>query len=109
MSWSGAARKIVAIGRNYAEHAKELGNPLPKQPMLFLKPTSSIVGQPGNIELPKGAIVHHELELGVVIGKTGRNISASKAWDYVQGYSNLFYIFMITSSRFRYDCEKYPR
>ncbi|KAI8812435.1 hypothetical protein BJ742DRAFT_747095 [Cladochytrium replicatum] len=78
--------KIVAIGRNFAEHAKELGNEVPKSPFFFLKPASSIVREPGNIEIPKGCIVHHEVELGVVIGKTGRDIPASLADSYVAGY-----------------------
>jgi 2-keto-4-pentenoate hydratase/2-oxohepta-3-ene-1,7-dioic acid hydratase in catechol pathway len=81
------ARKIVCIGRNYAEHAKELGNKVPTTPMIFLKPTSSIISQPNPIELPKLSVVHHELELGVVIGKDGRDIAVEQAWDYVKGYS----------------------
>ncbi|KAI8814951.1 hypothetical protein BJ742DRAFT_746506 [Cladochytrium replicatum] len=58
------------------EHAKELSN----------EPASSIVREPGNIEIPKGCIVHHEIELGVVIGKTGRDIAASLTDSYVAGY-----------------------
>ncbi|KAI8058388.1 hypothetical protein BDF22DRAFT_739795 [Syncephalis plumigaleata] len=81
-----AGRKIVAIGRNYSEHAKELGNAIPKAPFFFLKPTSSYVTSPGKIEIPKGCIVHHEVELGVVIGKTGRDIPAVEANQYVAGY-----------------------
>ncbi|RKP25262.1 hypothetical protein SYNPS1DRAFT_15920 [Syncephalis pseudoplumigaleata] len=81
-----AGRKIVAIGRNYSEHAKELGNAIPKAPFFFLKPTSSYVTSPGRIEIPKGCIVHHEVELGVVIGKPGRDIPAVEASQYVAGY-----------------------
>lgn len=86
-------RKIIGIGRNYAKHALELGNAIPKTPMLFLKPTSSFVQQPHSIEIPKGCVVHHEciqiqikVELGVVIGKAGRDIKAIDAHSYIKGY-----------------------
>ncbi|KAI9355908.1 hypothetical protein DFJ73DRAFT_623314 [Zopfochytrium polystomum] len=82
-SWG---RKIVAIGRNYAEHAKELGNAVPKAPFFFLKPPSSYVRHPDPIELPAGVNVHHEVELGVVIGKRGRDVSVANAYDFVDGY-----------------------
>ncbi|KAI9591294.1 hypothetical protein BDF19DRAFT_389575 [Syncephalis fuscata] len=81
-----AGRKIVAIGRNYSDHAKELGNAIPKAPFFFLKPTSSYVASPGKIEIPTGCVVHHEVELGVVIGQAGRDIRASEADKYVAGY-----------------------
>ncbi|KAJ3408661.1 hypothetical protein HDV05_004792 [Chytridiales sp. JEL 0842] len=68
------------------EHAKELGNAVPKEPFFFLKPTTSYVTSPGKIELPKGAVVHHEVELGVVIGKSGRDIPESEALAHVEGY-----------------------
>ncbi|KAK8847495.1 hypothetical protein IAR55_005353 [Kwoniella newhampshirensis] len=81
-------RKIVAIGRNYADHAKELGNAVPKEPFFFLKPTSSyITPSEGSIEIPRGVIMHHEVELGVVIGKNGRDISSSEADEYIAGYA----------------------
>ncbi|KAI8379375.1 uncharacterized protein BYT42DRAFT_496411 [Radiomyces spectabilis] len=80
-------RKIVAIGRNYSEHAKELGNAIPKAPFFFLKPTSSYVANDGTVEIPTGCEVHHEVELAVVIGKNGRDIQASEAMDYVAGYA----------------------
>ncbi|KAJ2659933.1 hypothetical protein IWW48_003228 [Coemansia sp. RSA 1200] len=86
-SFAQAGRKIVAIGRNFSEHAKELGNAVPKAPFFFLKPTSSYVLSPGKIEIPRGCIVHHEVELGVVIGKKGRDIKAADAFDYVAGYA----------------------
>ncbi|KAJ3275312.1 hypothetical protein HK104_003918 [Borealophlyctis nickersoniae] len=79
-------RKIVAIGRNYAEHAKELGNEVPKSPMFFLKPTSSYVLQPNPVEVPKGTNVHHEVELGLVIAKDGRDIPSKEAESFVGGY-----------------------
>ncbi|KAL7419381.1 hypothetical protein Q5752_006219 [Cryptotrichosporon argae] len=87
-SFVRTGRKIIAIGRNYALHAKELGNAVPTEPFFFLKPTSSYL-QPGegHIELPKGAVVHHEVELGVVIGKTGRDIPRAEADEYIAGYA----------------------
>ena len=84
-----APSKIVCVGRNYREHAAELGNPMPDQPLLFLKPPSSIVGPTDAIELPAGsARVEHEGELGVVIGRRARLISDSEnSLDYVLGYT----------------------
>ncbi|CAG8774220.1 9718_t:CDS:1, partial [Acaulospora colombiana] len=59
-SFARTGRKIVAIGRNYAKHAKELGNAVPEKPFFFLKPTSSYVFSGGNVEIPQGVLVHHE-------------------------------------------------
>src|SRR6201995_3211912 len=60
--------KIVCVGRNYAAHAAELGNEIPKEPMIFLKPPSSIVGPGAAIELPKySQRVDHDVELTIVI------------------------------------------
>jgi 2-keto-4-pentenoate hydratase/2-oxohepta-3-ene-1,7-dioic acid hydratase in catechol pathway len=53
-------RKIVAIGRNYVDHVKELKNPLPKEPFFFLKPTTSYLPSGGIIEIPRGISAHHE-------------------------------------------------
>jgi 2-keto-4-pentenoate hydratase/2-oxohepta-3-ene-1,7-dioic acid hydratase in catechol pathway len=84
-----APSKIVCVGRNYREHAAELGNPMPDQPLLFLKPPSSIVGHEEFIELPAAsARVEYEGELGVVIGRRARLISDSEnPLDYVLGYT----------------------
>lgn len=81
-------RKIIAVGRNYAEHAKELGNKIPDEnPLIFDKPISSIITQGSSIEIPKGwNELHHEVELGVVIGKTGKFIKEEEAMDHVEGY-----------------------
>jgi len=83
-----SGKKIVAIGRNYAQHAKELGNAVPTSPFFFLKPTTSYLPLNSNsqIRLPPGCEVHHEVELGVVIGKTASKISSQNAYDYVGGY-----------------------
>ncbi|KAI4317564.1 hypothetical protein L6164_025427 [Bauhinia variegata] len=80
--------KIVAVGRNYAAHAKELGNAVPKEPVLFLKPTSSYLENGGTIEIPHNVdSLHHEAELAVVIGKKARDVPESSAMDYVAGYA----------------------
>ncbi|KAF0441600.1 putative mitochondrion protein [Gigaspora margarita] len=86
-NFTSIGKKIVAIGRNFSDHAKELGSTVPKSPFFFLKPTSSYLLQGGSVELPKGSEVHHEVELGVVIGKNGRDIIANEAFDYVAGYA----------------------
>ncbi|XP_031277219.1 probable acylpyruvase FAHD1, mitochondrial [Pistacia vera] len=80
--------KIVAVGRNYAAHAKELGNAVPKEPVLFLKPTSSYLENGGTIEVPHPLdSLHHEVELAVVIGKKARDVPETTAMDYVGGYA----------------------
>ena len=80
--------KILCVGRNYAAHAKELGNEVPKEPLLFLKPPSALVGPGEKIVLPKeSARVEHEAELGVVIAKKCKNVAADRAADVVFGYT----------------------
>ncbi|CAG8471464.1 267_t:CDS:2 [Dentiscutata heterogama] len=86
-NFTSIGKKIVAIGRNFSDHAKELGNTVPTSPIFFLKPTSSYLLQGGSVEVPKGSEVHHEVELGVVIGKNGRDIIANEASDYIAGKS----------------------
>jgi len=80
-------KKIVAIGRNYAAHAKELSNAVPKEPFFFLKPTSSYLLSGSKLEIPQGIIAHHEVELGLVIGKGGRDISQRNAESHIAGYT----------------------
>jgi 2-keto-4-pentenoate hydratase/2-oxohepta-3-ene-1,7-dioic acid hydratase in catechol pathway len=81
--------KIVCVGRNYRDHAAELGNPMPDAPLLFLKPPSAVAGHGDTIELPAGsARVEHEGELGVVIGRRARRIADNEnPLDYVLGYT----------------------
>ncbi len=80
--------KILCVGRNYVAHAKELGNEVPKEPLLFLKPKTSLIGHGGLVELPpESSRVEHEAELGVVIGRTARRISREQAMDHVFGYT----------------------
>lgn len=81
--------KIVCVGRNYREHAAELGNKMPEEPLLFLKAPSAVIGNDEVIKLPpQSNQVEHEGELGVVIGKTTQRISAEdNPLDYVLGYT----------------------
>jgi len=80
--------KIVCVGRNYVEHAKELGNEVPKIPLIFLKPPSSIINPNEPIVLPpQSRQVEHEAELVVVIGKRARNVTAENAKAHVYGYT----------------------
>ena len=81
--------KIVCVGRNYREHAAELGNKMPDEPLLFLKAPSSIIANEERIELPpQSQQVEHEGELGVVIGRRVRNLSDNDdALSYVFGYT----------------------
>src|SRR5437868_7569535 len=72
--------KIVCVGRNYREHAKELGNEVPREPLLFLKPPSSIVWAGEVIQLPAASSrVEHEGEIGVVVGRTLTRVSEGDA------------------------------
>jgi 2-keto-4-pentenoate hydratase/2-oxohepta-3-ene-1,7-dioic acid hydratase in catechol pathway len=84
-----APSKIVCVGRNYREHAAELGNKMPDEPLLFLKAPSAIIFSGDEIVLPKQSQqVEHEGELGVVIGRVARNIpSEEDPLRYVLGYT----------------------
>lgn len=80
--------KIVCVGRNYIDHAKELGNEVPKMPLIFLKPPSSIIGVGDAIVLPgQSQQVEHEAELVVVMGKKCKNIPPEQAKAYIFGYT----------------------
>jgi 2-keto-4-pentenoate hydratase/2-oxohepta-3-ene-1,7-dioic acid hydratase in catechol pathway len=80
--------KIICVGRNYVEHAKEQGVEIPEIPLLFLKPPSAVIGHGQKIVLPpQSQQVEHEAELAVVISRTGRWISSDSALDYVLGYT----------------------
>ncbi len=80
--------KIVCVGRNYAAHAKELGNDIPTEPLIFLKPPSSLIAHGDAIVYPAlSTSVHFEGEIGVVIGRRARNVKAAQAFDYVRGYT----------------------
>lgn len=83
--------KIVCVGRNYADHAAELGNEVPKEPLLFLKAPSALIISDENIVIPtQSDQVEHEGELAVVIKKTCQNLSESdNPFEYVLGYTCL--------------------
>ena len=80
--------KVVALGRNYAEHARELGNEAPETPLIFLKPSTSVIGEGDAIRLPASSEeVHHEGELAVVIGTPARHVAPENALEHVFGYA----------------------
>ena len=96
--------KVVCIGLNYVDHAKETGSPIPTEPIMFMKPTSSLNGPNDEVVLPRSITLSQtgnenensfkesdqsdwEVELGVVIGEEARSISASSALKYVAGYT----------------------
>lgn len=80
--------KIIGVGRNYAEHAREMGNEVPTSPLLFLKPNTAVIGPDDPIVLPHWtAEVHHEVELAVVIGKVTKDVSPETALQRVFGFT----------------------
>ncbi len=80
--------KILCVGRNYVEHAKELGNEVPKVPLIFMKPPSSIIANGDAIFLPpQSTQVEHEAELVVVIGRKTKNVTTETAKEYIFGYT----------------------
>ena len=79
--------KIICVGRNYAEHAKEMKADVPTTPVLFLKPPTAVVHNHGSVVIPPvSRELHHEVEMTVLIGKRGKNISREKAMDHIAGY-----------------------
>nr|CAH8867294.1 unnamed protein product [Trichobilharzia regenti] len=88
-SLKSICRKIVAVGRNYADHAKELGNKVGDSPVIFMKPSSCIIEEGESIKMPNGTTeIHHEVELGFVIGKRltsvkPNEVSSSSVMGYV--------------------------
>lgn len=77
--------KIVCVGRNYAKHAAELGGEVPDEPLIFFKPPSSLIGEGEPIVMPPiSKRVDFEGEIGVLIGKRARKVSASEGWSYVE-------------------------
>ncbi len=79
--------KILCLGRNYAEHIRELGNPAPDAPVIFIKPASSVIGGGEAIVIPPySRECHHEAELALLIGRKGKDIPVDRAMEYVAGY-----------------------
>lgn len=80
--------KVVCVGRNYRDHAAELGNDVPTEPMLFFKPNTSVIGPGDAVVLPKQSeFVSFEGELAAVIGRIAKNVPVDRALDYVFGYT----------------------
>jgi acylpyruvate hydrolase len=79
-------KKIIGVGSNYRSHIQEMGGRIPTDPVFFLKPTSSYVLEPNPIRIPEGHEIHHEVELGVVVGRGGANIKMEDALTHVSGY-----------------------
>ncbi|CAL9572102.1 fumarylacetoacetate hydrolase family protein [Streptomyces albus] len=80
--------KVVAVGRNYAEHARELGNEVPETPVTFFKPSTSVIGPGDPIVYPSfSGEVHHEAELAVVIGRLCKDVPRERAKDVILGYT----------------------
>jgi 2-keto-4-pentenoate hydratase/2-oxohepta-3-ene-1,7-dioic acid hydratase in catechol pathway len=80
--------KIVCVGRNYAAHARELGNAVPKEPLLFFKPSSAVIRSGDAIVLPAvSRQVEYESEIAVVIGLRATRVTADRAVDYIRGFT----------------------
>ncbi len=84
--WSGVG-KFICIGLNYSDHAAETGSPIPKEPIIFMKPGSAIVGCNDAVVIPQGSVkTDWEVELGVVIGSVARYVEKADALQHVAGY-----------------------
>ncbi len=82
------APRLFCIGRNYARHAREMRSEVPETPMVFLKPSTSLVATGGSVVLPAASReVHHEVELVAVIGRPGKHIAVEEAMSYIVGYA----------------------
>jgi 2-keto-4-pentenoate hydratase/2-oxohepta-3-ene-1,7-dioic acid hydratase in catechol pathway len=80
--------KVVAVGKNYAEHVKEMGGEAPADPVLFLKPSTAVIGPDDPVRLPPlSTEVHHEAELAVVVGRLVREVPVERALEAVLGYT----------------------
>ena len=82
--------KIVCVGLNYRRHAAEVNKPLPAEPLLFIKPSTSVLDPAAAIKLPPGVgRVDYEAELAIVIGRRAHRVPAARAWDYILGLTCL--------------------
>jgi 2-keto-4-pentenoate hydratase/2-oxohepta-3-ene-1,7-dioic acid hydratase in catechol pathway len=80
--------KIIAVGLNYTDHAKEINMPLPDHPLIFMKPSTSVIGNDDTIIFPpQSKELHYEGELGIVIKKKARNVTKDEAASYISGYT----------------------
>ena len=86
----GSVGKFICIGLNYSDHAEETGNPIPKEPIVFMKATTAICGPDDDVEIPRGSMkTDWEVELGVVIGKRAKYVSKADAVSHVAGYCTI--------------------
>ena len=80
--------KVLCVGKNYEDHADEMGGNVPEEPLIFMKPATTVIGQNQPVVHPRiSSEVHHEAELAVVISRVARNIKAEDASQYVFGYT----------------------
>ena len=80
--------KVVAVGKNYVDHAAEFDSEVPEEPLIFLKPPTSVIGPLQSIALPSvSSNVHHEAELAIVVGKVARDVRIEDAGSYILGYT----------------------
>jgi 2-keto-4-pentenoate hydratase/2-oxohepta-3-ene-1,7-dioic acid hydratase in catechol pathway len=80
--------KVVCVGRNYVDHAGEMGEDLPTEPLIFMKPATAVVGPDASVVLPPASSeVHHEAELAAVVHKVARNVRAEDASQFILGYT----------------------
>jgi 2-keto-4-pentenoate hydratase/2-oxohepta-3-ene-1,7-dioic acid hydratase in catechol pathway len=80
--------KVMCVGKNYQDHADEMGGDVPEEPLVFMKPATSVVGPNANVVHPRiSGEVHHEAELAVVISRPARHIKAEDASNYIFGYT----------------------
>lgn len=80
--------KVICVGKNYEEHADEMGGDLPEEPLIFMKPATSVIGPNANVVYPRiSNLVHHEAELAVVISRPARHVRAEDASQYIFGYT----------------------
>jgi 2-keto-4-pentenoate hydratase/2-oxohepta-3-ene-1,7-dioic acid hydratase in catechol pathway len=83
----GHVGKFICVGLNYADHAAESGMAVPSEPVIFMKATSAIIGPNDDVIIPEGSEkTDWEVELGIVIGRTARNVTEAEALDHVAGY-----------------------
>lgn len=98
----GRVGKLICVGLNYADHAKESGQPIPEQPVIFMKATSAIVGAHDDVLIPPGSEkTDWEVELGVVIGDAARNVPRERALKHVAGY---LIVNDVSERAFQFDC-----
>jgi 2-keto-4-pentenoate hydratase/2-oxohepta-3-ene-1,7-dioic acid hydratase in catechol pathway len=80
--------KVLCVGKNYEEHAEEMGGNLPEEPLIFMKPATSVIGPNQPVVYPKiSNEIHHEAELAVVMSRPARNVKAEDASQYIFGYT----------------------